>query len=174
MRILLTGGSGQLGSELRKRWDKEGLSAPSSKELDITDSQRVLTFVAELHPDIVVHTAAYTDVDGCERDPDRALLVNALGTQYLALACQEIGAALLFVSTDYVFDGQQTEPYLEFDPPNPINTYGRSKQAGEQAVTSLLDRFYIVRSSWLYSRSERNFVHKVLALAREAHELPMV
>jgi len=113
-------------------------------------------------------------VDGCARDPERAYRVNALGTQNVALACAEAGAAMVYISTNEVFDGEATEPYREWDPPHPINPYGRSKAAGEWFVRHLLTRFYIVRTAWLYAPGGRNFPHRIIQLADERGALRVV
>jgi dTDP-4-dehydrorhamnose reductase len=121
----------------------------------------------------VVHPAAYTNVDGCARDPELAYRVNGLGTQYVALACRQLGAPLVYISTNEVFDGSGGAPYFEYDRAEPINAYGRSKWAGEQALRELLDRYYIARVAWLFG-GERNFVRTVLRLAAERGRLSMV
>jgi dTDP-4-dehydrorhamnose reductase len=123
---------------------------------------------------VVIHAAAMTDVDGCERDPDAAYRINGLGTQNVALACQRCGAAMVCVSTNEVFDGTKGEPYREFDQPNPINAYGRSKLAGELITQALLNRFYVVRTAWLYARGGSNFVTKIIRAADERGELRVV
>jgi dTDP-4-dehydrorhamnose reductase len=123
--------------------------------------------------ELVIHPAAYTNVDGCARDPELAYRVNGLGTQYVALACRQLDAPLVYVSTNEVFDGRATEPYVEYDMAAPVNAYGRSKWAGECAVRELLSRFYIVRVAWLFG-GERNFVRTVLRLAAEHDSLAMV
>jgi len=115
-----------------------------------------------------------TNVDGCARDPDAAYRINALGTQNVALACQQVGSVMLYISTNEVFDGAQTEPYLEFDTPHPINTYARSKLAGEIIVRDLLTRFYIVRTAWLYGQGGNHFVRKMIRLADEQGRLCVV
>lgn len=174
MRILLTGATGQLGSELKELWAKEELLASSSSDLDITDWRKVREAVAGFGPELVLHVGAYTDVEGCEKDPERAYRVNAIGTQNIALAAREVGAAIVYISTNYVFDGTSHRPYLEFDAPNPPNVYGHSKLAGEQYVTQLTHKHYIVRTAWLYGRGPRNFVRTVLRLATGSKELAMV
>jgi dTDP-4-dehydrorhamnose reductase len=173
MRLAVTGAWGQLGRSLREALKGHDLFLIDLPEHDITDIATI-SAVASFEPDLVIHAAAMTDVDGCELDPDSAYNVNALGTQNVALACQRCDAPLLYVSTDYVFDGDKEEPYLEFDEPNPISVYGRSKLAGELFVRSLLNRFYIVRTAWLYSQGGDNFVNKILQLAEERKELSVV
>ena len=124
-------------------------------------------------PQVVVHAAAYTDVEGCELHPELAYRANALGTQNVALACQSCDAAMVYISTDYVFDGSKGEPYWEWDPPCPQSVYARSKLAGEH-ITKILPKSYIARTAWLYSHTGRNFVKTVLRLADERRELHFV
>lgn len=174
MRIMITGASGQLGTDLVDVLSEHELYPVDIEELDITDYTDVVRQVTGFEPDIVIHAAAYTDVDGCELNPDRAYQVNAIGTQNLALACQRADAAMLYVSTDFVFDGSKQAPYLEFDDPNPLSVYGRSKLAGERYVTSLLHRHYVCRTAWLYGWYGANFVKTVLRLAEEQTELKIV
>ncbi|HHX40769.1 MAG TPA: dTDP-4-dehydrorhamnose reductase, partial [Armatimonadetes bacterium] len=124
--------------------------------------------------DAVVHCAAYTNVDGCERDPDQAYRVNALGTAAVAGACHAVGAALVAISTDFVFDGEKGRPYTEFDAPNPLSIYGASKLAGEELVRSLCPRHYIVRTQWLYGEHGKNFPLAILQRADAGEELRVV
>lgn len=173
MRIGITGARGQLGSSLQKALRDEEVIPLNRPDYDVAESQ-VVSAIASLAPDIVIHGAAYTDVDGCARDPDKAYLFNGLGTQNVALACQKCRAAIVYISTNEVFDGTKGESYLEFDRPNPINTYGRSKLAGELFVQSLLNRFYIVRTAWLYARGSDNFVTKIIRAANEHERLQVV
>ena len=173
MRIAITGAGGQLGLALQAALGAEHELTPlghADIELGHPDCvERLLATRAEL----VIHPAAYTDVDGCARDPERAYRVNALGTQYVALACRQLGAPLVYVSTNEVFDGAAATPYFEYDRAAPINAYARSKWAGEQAVREALDRFYIVRVAWLFGGA-RNFVRTVLRLAAERDSIAMV
>ncbi len=125
-------------------------------------------------PDVVLHGAAYTNVDGCERDPDLAHKVNALGTWAVASAAEEIGAALVAISTDFVFDGAKGSPYTEFDAPNPISHYGASKLAGENLARAACRRCYVVRTSWLYGVHGKNFPYAMIDLAKTKPELPVV
>ena len=125
--------------------------------------------IVETKADLVIHGAAYTNVDGCARDPELAYRINALGTQYVAHACRRLDAPLVYISTNEVFAGDANQPYFEYDPTRAINAYGRSKLAGEQAVRDLLDNYYIVRVSWLFG-GERNFVRTVLRLAANPPE----
>jgi dTDP-4-dehydrorhamnose reductase len=174
MRIAITGSKGQLGTALQTRLASETLLPLDLPEWDMTDAMRVRAILEAFAPDVVIHSAALTDVDRCETDPERAYLVNAVGTQNVALACQRCAAPMLYVSTDYVFDGTKGAPYLEYDPPAPLSVYARTKLAGEWAAQSLLLRFYIVRSAWIYYPGRRNFVETVLRLARERGALSMV
>ena len=144
------------------------------RQLDITDTDEVRGIITETSPDLVIHGAAYTDVDGCERDPDRAFRVNALGTWNVAVACRESDSALVYVSTDFVFDGEKGEPYTEYDPPNPIGHYGASKLAGEVHVRQLCPKHFIVRTAWLYGEHGKNFPFTILNAAKSKKELRVV
>jgi len=175
MRVLVTGGHGQLGRALL-RTAPVGMEviALGSSDCDVTDPATVRAIVARIEPEFIVHCAAWTDVDGCERHPERAWRVNALGAQHVATACAEAGAVLVYISTNYVFDGERDEPYHEFDRPNPLSVYGASKLAGEEVVRALCPRHAIVRTAMLYDAHSRNFVTTVLRLAREQPRLRMV
>jgi dTDP-4-dehydrorhamnose reductase len=173
VRLTITGAMGQLGTSLQEALKGYDLFLIDLPDYDITDTA-IISAIENFAPDLVIHAAAMTDVDGCELDADAAYKVNALGTQNVALACQRLDTPLLYISTDYVFDGEKEEPYLEFDGPRPISVYGRSKLAGEIFVRDLLNRFYIVRTSWLYSQGGGNFVNRMLELAEERQELSVV
>ncbi len=165
MRIALTGASGQLGRALQRVLGAtHELVLLNHDTLELSKPTAVETIV-QTHAELVLHSAAYTNVDGCARDPALAYLVNGVGTHYVALACQQLNVPMVYFSTNEVFAGNQRQPYLEYDPPAPINAYGRSKAAGEAAVRELLTRFYIVRVAWLFG-GERNFVRTVLRLAQ--------
>jgi dTDP-4-dehydrorhamnose reductase len=151
-----------LVEHLRGRHEVIGLERA---EADITDPLQVNVALQMRHPEIVIHSAAFTAVDECERQPEHVFQVNGEGTKNLALACRKDQIPLLYVSTDYVFDGEKPEPYMEDDPPNPINVYGRSKLLGERYVLKLLDRFWIVRTSWLFGMNGKNFVRTILTKA---------
>jgi dTDP-4-dehydrorhamnose reductase len=162
--ILITGGSGQLGFELKLILGKHAI-APSSSLLDI-ESPSSTRLVVELAPDAVIHCAAETNVDRCEDFPDKAFSLNVRATQHMAESCRQLDIPLVYISTDYVFDGCKNVPYVEDDPVNPINIYGLTKLKGEQIVRELLaQKHYIVRTGWLYgfSRPEgTNFIGKIL------------
>ena len=168
MRIFITGCKGQLGRVLYAALAEHALAGCDLPELDITDRESIGAAISAFAPDVVIHTAAWTDVDGCARDPERAYRVNALGTQNVVLACAACDAAMVHISTNEVFDGRATEPYREWDPPHPINPYARSKAAGEWFVRHLLTRLYIVRTAWLYAPGGRNFPHRIVQLADDA------
>lgn len=174
MKILLTGHKGLLGRTLLP-WladhDVFGIDLP---EHDITDRTALRALALDFRPDLILHQAAMTNVDGCARDPALAYRVNGMGTQNVALAAAEVGAAMLYVSTNEVFDGRATEPYHEWAATHPINAYGRSKLAGEWYTQHLLRRFYIVRTAWLYAAGGRNFPHRIIELADERGSLNVV
>ena len=172
MRLLITGHKGQLGRALLRRLPAAaGADLP---EVDITTAASIDAAVDAARPELIIHCAAMTDVDGAAREPDLAYRINGLGTQNVALAAAKAGAALLHVSTNEVFDGAKRSPYFEFDAPGPINAYGHSKLAAEWFVTHLLRRFYIVRTAWLSAAGGRNFVHRILQLADERGALRVV
>jgi dTDP-4-dehydrorhamnose reductase len=172
MRYLITGNKGQLGRALQRRLPEAvGIDLP---EVDICDTVALGRVLAVERPDLVLHCAALTDVDGAARDPALAYRINGLGTQNVALAASKVGAVVLYISTNEVFDGARQTPYAEFDAPNPINAYARSKLAGEWFVTHLLTRFYVVRTAWLTAAGGRNFVHRILQLADERGRLQVV
>jgi len=170
-RIAVTGARGQLGQALQAVLTD--IVPLARAEYDITDP-RVADKIAVLQPEVVIHAAALTNVDACERDVPLAYRLNALGTQHVAQACRACGAAMVYMSTDYVFDGTKGAPYVESDKPNPLSVYGRSKLAGEYHVQAYLRKFYIVRTAWLYSRTGNSFVTRILNLAEERPYLQVV
>jgi dTDP-4-dehydrorhamnose reductase len=175
MRVLVTGARGRLGSQLvNELQHHHTVVGVDIESVDITSRESVDQTFAAAQPEIVIHCAALTAVDHCAEHPDEALAVNAFGTQALALACQAHDSALLYVSTNEVFDGRTQRPYLEYDPPNPINPYGYSKWVGEQMVRDLVRKHYIVRTSWLFAHGGANFVSTVLRLAQSDQPLRMV
>ncbi|MGC9469762.1 MAG: dTDP-4-dehydrorhamnose reductase [Anaerolineae bacterium] len=175
MRILLAGHRGQLGTELLARFGtKHEIRGVDLPEDDITDRDAVLQLATAFEPDLIINSAAMTNVDGCARNPDLAYRVNGMGVQNLALAAQRVDAELLHVSTNEVFDGAAQEPYHEWAQRHPINAYGRSKLAGEFYAETLLTRFYIARTAWLYAPEGRNFPHRIIQLADERDILRVV
>ena len=176
MRVLVTGVSGQLGYDVARVLTQRGIEyrGTSSKELDITDQAAVEHLMQSYRPDAVIHCAAYTKVDLAEDEPERCWAVNADGTRNLAAACREIGAKMLYISTDYVFPGTGEQFRRTDDPVSPVNTYGRSKLAGELAVQSLLETYFIVRISWVFGKNGNNFVKTMLRLAETRTELTVV
>src|SRR3989441_1070174 len=173
MRILITGAKGQLGQELLRVLRGEDVIATDQPEYALTDPMLGEKIAAQ-RPDLVIHTAAYTDVDGCERDPDTTFQVNAQGTRRVAEGAAKANARLIYLSTDYVFDGKKAEPYTERDPVNPLNVYGRSKLAGEEEAVKGCRRTLVLRTSWLYGVHGNNFVKTILSLAVTQPELRVV
>lgn len=171
MRIALTGAAGALGRELAAVLEGDDLQALSRGALDVTDRSAVTECLGAMRPDVIVHQAAWTDVDGCEEDPERAYRVNAIGSRNVGEAAARHGAHLLYVSTDLVFDGTKASPYHEWDQPRPLQVYGRSKLAGELACPP---GSTIVRTSWLCGHQGHNMVRSVLALAAEREEFGFV
>ncbi len=174
MRILITGGLGQLGRALARVLEEHELIIIDLPDVDITDSQAISEQIQDNRPEIVIHCAAYTDVDGCARDPTMAYKVNSLGTQNVVLACQAIGAQMVHISTNEVFDGERAGGYEEWMTLNPVNAYGRSKTIAEVHVRHYLRRFFIIRTAWLYAPGGRNFIHAILDRARTVGQLQVV
>lgn len=173
MRILITGANGQLGHDLRSALRTHALTCVDLPEFDLTgpDAGKM---IADARPELVIHAAAYTDVDGAEREPERALAINAEGTARVARAAAEAGARLFHLSTDYVFDGGKRTPYLEGDEPHPINAYGRSKLEGERLALTLCPNTLAIRTAWLYGAQGKNFVKTILHLAGAQPDLRVV
>lgn len=174
MKILITGSAGQLGKELMRILPERHQVVGYGRDMDVTDYAQVMGKVADVNPDMIIHCAALTNVDFCETNPEINYRVNALGTENVALAAQKLKASLIYISTDYVFDGEKGSPYLEYDLPRPLNHYGLAKLAGERIIQSLLDRYFIVRTSWLYNKEGKNFANTMLRLAKEKDELRVV
>ncbi|MGR5350252.1 dTDP-4-dehydrorhamnose reductase [Vibrio mediterranei] len=177
MRVLITGSHGQVGyclvELLSKRSDVE-VFAFDREQLDITDEANVQTVVTELKPNVIINAAAHTAVDKAETDVAMSYAINRDGPLYLARAAQTLDALLLHISTDYVFDGDSSRPYVETDKPNPKGVYGQSKLAGEQAVMSHCTRFAILRTAWVFGEHGNNFVKTMLRLGRERSELGVI
>lgn len=176
MKVMITGAGGNIGRRLLEELQARGhdVTGLRHRDLDITNFRTVGKHIGDASPDLIIHCAAMTQVDRCAEQPDEALRINASGTQNVALACQRVGAAICYLSTNEVFDGERGEPYLEYDAPHPINPYGYSKWVGEQMVRDLLPRHYIVRTSWLFAHSGHNFLQKILQLAGQGNPLKVV
>jgi dTDP-4-dehydrorhamnose reductase len=174
MRITIVGSAGQLGCALQRVLVDDELQLLDLPDYDITAYPDSMEPLLSFRPRVVINCAAMTNVDGCESDPDLAFRVNALGARNVALACQAIDAAMVQVSTDYVFDGTDETPRYEYDQPNPESVYARSKLAGERIVRDLLPCHYIVRTAWLYDATHRNFVTTMRRLAEDRPSLKVV
>jgi dTDP-4-dehydrorhamnose reductase len=173
MRILLTGANGQLGRALQGILSCEDLTLKDPPEFDLADASCERQ-IREANPDIIFHVGAYTNVDEAERIPERAYAVNAQGTRRVAQAAKALKARLIYVSTDYVFDGTKTSPYGEEDAVHPLNQYGQSKYEGEQAVLTLCPSGLVVRTAWLFGHEGNNFVKTIMRLAQEQPALDVV
>ncbi|MFK4567195.1 dTDP-4-dehydrorhamnose reductase [Enterococcus sp. UD-01] len=176
--ILLTGGNGQLGTELRHLLDEQGLKYVStdSNDMDITDAEQTMKFITELKPEIIYHCAAYTAVDKAE-DEGKELneKINVDGTKNVALAAKAVDATLIYISTDYVFDGtKKDELYKVDDQTNAQNEYGRTKLLGEQVVQEILEKYYIIRTSWVFGQYGHNFVFTMQRLAQTHKQITVV
>ena len=173
MRIVVTGAQGQLGTDLRRVLQQHQVTGLDLPGFDLT-RQDCSKAIVDAAPEIVIHAGAHTDVDGAERAPALAMAVNADGTERVARAAAQAGARLIYVSTDYVFDGTGTRPYLETDSTNPAGVYGASKCAGEQRALSCCENTLVVRTAWLYGLQGKNFVKTILQLAAERPSLRVV
>lgn len=175
-KIVVTGANGMLGQDLCPILEDNGYEVVESdiQVMDVTDINSVQKFLEENKPDIVIHCAAYTNVDKAEEDLKTAELINVTGTENVAEVCAKLGIELVYISTDYVFDGEKNEPYLPNDRTNPLNNYGMTKFEGEEAVRSICDKYFVVRTSWLYGHHGKNFVETMLKLAADKKELKVV
>lgn len=163
--FLVTGCRGQLGCDLVSLLGSEySVQGVDIEECDITEASAIRDTIAQIDPKVVLHTAAYTDVDGCESNREQAMLINAEGAGNVAMACRDLGARMVYYSTDYVFDGEHNRPYTEDDRPNPVTVYGQSKLQGERAVQAVLDDYIILRIAWVYGRHGKNFVKTMISL----------
>ena len=172
--IVVTGAQGMLGRDLVPYLQAKGYQVfpLDSAQMSLLETSRSMQEKLEPYaPEVIIHAAAYTNVDGAEREPELAMAVNKDGTRNLVLAAQELGAIMMYISTDYVFDGLKGEPYHPTDRPNPINTYGLSKYYGELMVSEMMEEYYIVRTSWLYGQHKHNFVQWVLESAKAGNEI---
>lgn len=176
MHVVISGSGGQLGRELMDVYREQGHRVTGfDMEMDIRDYELMMEKIPALEPELVVNSAAYTDTDGSETNPELAYGINFVGAQNLALACLEAGCPLVSVSTDYVFDGHKGSSYNEFDEPCPVGVYGKSKLASERFIASVLHRYYIFRTQWLFGKhGKRDFVKSIILNAREKGSLKVV
>ena len=180
-KILVTGCNGQLGRAVRKEYAGEEVTFINTDvtegegvlALDFTDVDAVMELVRREKPDVIINCAAHTNVDLCEKQWDSAYRINAIGPRNLSIAATAVGAKMIHVSTDYVFEGNGTRPYTEFDAPNPISAYGKTKLEGERFVQAFADRYFILRTAWLYGEG-KNFVKTMLRLAETHDEVSVV
>lgn len=175
-RVLVTGASGLLGYDVCLELERRGIEylGTASADMDITDREAVWRVVTGYHPDAVIHCAAYTAVERAEDESEKAFAVNGQGTRNIAEVCKEIGAKLLYISTDYVFSGAGTRPYEVDDLTGPLNMYGKSKLAGERAVKETLEKYFIVRISWVFGSHGNNFVKTMLRLGETYSSIQIV
>ena len=183
MKLLVTGAAGQLGHDIINEAENRGYKVTGTDlgdrwpglQMDITDAEAVTQVIREIQPDIVYHCAAWTAVDAAEDNQETVFRVNAQGTRNIANACKDTGCRMMYISTDYVFDGQGTEPWQpdckDYDP---LNVYGRSKLAGEEAVAGILDKYFIVRIAWVFGANGKNFVRTMLNIGRKYDTLCVV
>ena len=176
MKVLVTGANGQLGYDVVKELQKQNIECygASRQDFDIVDFEATENFIKNYMPDAVIHCAAYTAVDKAEDEQGLCYLVNASATENIAEICRKINAKMLYISTDYVFDGTKDNFYEVDDKPNPINVYGKTKLLGEQAVQRILNKYFIVRISWVFGEHGNNFVKTMLRLGKERKEINVV
>ncbi len=176
MKVLVTGVKGQLGYDVAKELEKRGTSVVGVDvdEMDITDEAAVRRVISEASPDAVIHCAAYTAVDAAQDNEEMCRKVNAEGTRYIAKMCKELGIKMLYISTDYVFDGQGTRPWEPDDERNPLSVYGQTKYEGELAVQNMLDKYFIVRITWTFGVNGKNFVKTMLRLSEKNSSIRVV
>jgi dTDP-4-dehydrorhamnose reductase len=188
MKILITGSRGQVGSQLitilnrgmseigdiPKEIKNAEIVGKSSQQLDITDFNKVKNLIREIKPDVVINAAAYTNVDDCETNQEKAFNVNAIGAKNLAIVCEDINAKLVHISTDYVFNGIGSKPFKENDETSPQSVYGKSKSMGDDFVREISSKYFIVRPSWVYGYNGKNFVYTILKAAKERGSLKVV
>lgn len=187
MRILVTGANGRLGSTLMHKLaaasDAAGVAGLADDpdvigrdlpELDVADFADVRRTMIDVRPDLVIHTAAWTDVDGCAREPEKALAINGFGAQNVAVAAAQVDAAIVYISSNEVFDGTLNRPYTEYDTRHAVNPYGYSKLIGERGVAEVNQKHYIVRTAWLFAHGGHNFIHSILNAAELGRDLRVV
>ncbi|SIR46870.1 dTDP-4-dehydrorhamnose reductase [Halanaerobium kushneri] len=176
MKVLVTGADGQLGYDVVEKLNEENIEylGVDKEDFDLTNEQETKDFILDYAPDVIIHCAAYTDVDQAEVERNLCYQVNVEGTRYVTEAAKELDAKMLYISTDYVFDGQGEKPFEVTAPPNPINYYGETKYQGEQKIQKLLDKYFIVRTSWVFGEHGENFVKTMLKLGEERDEISVV
>ena len=176
MKVLVTGANGQLGYDVVKELKKQNIECygATRKDFDLVDFEATEKFIVNYMPDVVIHCAAYTAVDKAEDEQGLCYLVNASATENIAEICKKINAKMLYISTDYVFDGTKEGFYEVDDTPNPINVYGKTKLLGEQAVQRILNKYFIVRISWVFGEHGNNFIKTMLKLGKERKEINVV
>ncbi|MBS4213126.1 dTDP-4-dehydrorhamnose reductase [Neobacillus rhizophilus] len=176
MKVVVTGAAGQLGQDVLLELERNNHQAIGAdrQTLDISDEAAVQAFIQEVKPDVILHCAAYTNVDSAEQDEETAYKVNGLGAKYLAQAAKQTGAKMMYISTDYVFDGTASEPYEVDHPTKPLGAYGRTKLAGEVFVQENLEEFFIVRTAWVFGKHGNNFVKTMIRLGKERGEVGVV
>lgn len=176
MKIFISGADGALGSEMQRllKNEKVNFLATDIKQLDITYFKKTNEMLLNYRPDVVLHFAAVNDVDECERNKDIAFRVNVLGTLGLATIAKKIGAKILYTSTNFVFDGRTEDPYFEHSQPNPINEYGRTKLLGENYLKDLCDRYYVVRTAWLFGENSKTFISRFLQTKEKSHRVDVI
>lgn len=176
MKVLVTGANGQLGYDVIKLLDSECIEflGTDRESLDITNEEQVTRVICDYNPDVVIHCAAYTAVDKAEDEKELCYAINVLGTRYIAEVCRDINAKMVYISTDYVFDGEGDNPFEVTDKPNPINYYGKTKYEGELEVQKFLDKYFVVRISWVFGSNGNNFVKTMLRLGQERDEISVV
>lgn len=176
MKVLVTGANGQLGYDVIEVLKLRNIECcgTTRNDFDLCDFTSAEKFITAFHPDVIIHCAAYTAVDKAEEEKELCRAVNAVGTENIAKICKKINAKMLYISTDYVFDGTKKGFYEVDDMPNPINVYGQTKLEGEQAVQKILDRYFIVRISWVFGEHGNNFVKTMLRLGKERKEINVV
>ncbi len=174
MKLFLTGAEGMLGHALQRVFSDVEMIGLSYNKLDVTVLNDTMDTIKRIQPDFVIHAAAFTNVDQCEEIPEKAFQVNGIGTRNVAMACYEVGCPVMYISSDYVFDGEKNNPYQEWDSTNPINAYGQSKLMGEEYISTLTNKFFIVRTSWLYGEHGHHFVRTITRLLLEKESIDVV
>lgn len=176
IKVLVTGVNGQLGHDMVRKLNQEGFTCKGvdMSDFDITDEQATCDYIVRYNPDVVIHCAAYTAVDKAESDVEKCTLVNVKGSENIAKACKRIDAKMIYISTDYVYNGQGDKPFLPTDDIAPLNVYGKTKYAGEEACRRYLEKLFVVRTSWVFGKNGNNFVKTMLRLGKERDSLTVV